>query len=43
MGRKPSQLHIASNLSFPLEAITQTFGILAKRGGRKNLHGDGHG
>ncbi len=32
MGRRPTQLRIASNLSLPLEAITQTFGFLAKRG-----------
>ena len=35
MGRRPSQLHIANGLSFPLEAITQTFGILATKGAGK--------
>lgn len=32
-----TQLHIASDLSLPVEAVTQTFGILAKRGVGKAL------
>jgi len=31
-----SKLRIAPNLSLPLEAVTQTFGILGKRGGGKS-------
>ncbi len=31
-----SKLHIADNLSLPLDAVTQTFGILGKRGGGKS-------
>jgi DNA helicase HerA-like ATPase len=30
------KLHIATDLALPIEAVTQTFGILGKRGGGKS-------